>query len=78
LKSPKNKFVFFIKTKCFGSIKNISDIALSSIVAVKIEHIKEIFTMLSSEDGVFGDDFFAKYNFSFFFSKLFSIDHHFR
>jgi hypothetical protein len=33
--------------------------------------------MLSGKDGIFGDDFFSKDGFFFFFSELFSVDDHY-
>jgi len=76
LKGFINEFVFFIKSKSLGCVEDICNVTLSSIVAVKIEHVKEVFTMLSREDGIFSNDFFGKYGLSFFFCKLFSVDDH--
>lgn len=71
-----NEFVFFVEAESFGGVEDVSDIALPSIVAVKVEHVEEVFAMLSGKDGVFGDDFFGKDDFSFLFGELLSIDDH--
>lgn len=71
-----NEFVFFVEAESFCGIEDVGDVALPSVVAVKIEHIEEVFAVFSGKDGVFGDDFFGEDSPSFLFGELLSIDDH--
>jgi hypothetical protein len=71
-----NKFVFFIKAEGLGSVEDVSNIAFPSVVTVQVEHVEEVFAMLSGEDGVFCDDLFRKDLFSFLLGQLLAVDNH--
>lgn len=72
-KSIVNDGVVFFKSKSLGSIQNILDVTLPTIVAVKVEKSKEVFDFLEVEDGVFGDDVFGKHSLALFISDFFFV-----
>lgn len=73
----ENQFVFLFEPEGLGGVKNVSNIALPSVVTIKVEHVEEIFTVFDGKDGILRDDLFGKNHLPFLLSKLFTIDNHF-
>ena len=61
-----NDGVVFLEPKSFCSVQDILDIALSPIIAVKVEESEEVLNFLEIENGVFGDDVFGENDLSLF------------
>ena len=74
--SLEDDTVLFVEAKCAGSVEDVWHIALSSVVAVEVKHLEEVFTLVLGEDGVFGYNLSGKDSLVIFFGQLFPAVEH--
>ena len=72
-KGIEHNWVVFLETKSLRSVKDVLDVALASIISVKVEEGEEVFDFFGSEDRVFGDDVLCENDYSLFFDDLFLV-----
>lgn len=72
-----DNFVFFLEAEGFGSIEDVTNIALSFGITVETEHAVELFDVLAGEDGVFGDYILDEEGLFLFLNLLLLIEQHF-
>lgn len=76
MKSLINNFVFSVKTECSGCIENISDVALSLGITVKIEHVVELIDMFFGKDRIFCDNILHVDGLLFLFDEFLLVYEH--
>ena len=73
-KGIEHNWVVFLEAKGLCSVEDVLDVALASIISVKVEEGEEVFDFFGSEDRVFGDDVLCENDDSLFFDDFLSID----